>query len=410
MPPLFLHGQPETQHKWLSRAALGTGGETFPESWLQDLLFTHPALIPLAEISSNVGEMVPVCRELAIPRSSGPVYLDIFGATADGRLVLIECKLWRNPQARREVIAQILEYASLMRSWTYSDLGEQVRKRTGSISTNPLYEAMSKVVGELDEALFVDRVTRALQTGDFLLIVAGDGIRSDVHAIADHLNRSSGLSASLALVEIQVWENGQGDQLVIPSVPVHSEIIKQRVLIDSKDVPLMIEEANETALSIERAIDPESALQRDHERAFWQSVINAADFDHADQDPPRHGGNGWIRIPLPPPLHAMTAFRTRDGRAGLFLRLKGPNGAATNAGLQPLLPAIEAEIGQGFTADPPGSEITSHDTSDSFEVTLRLPYPGDPWEDDAFRDWLVATSNRAVNALRPVLAQMRADR
>jgi hypothetical protein len=353
--------------------------------------------------------MAPICRELPIPRSSGTVYLDIFGVTGDGQLVLVECKLWRNPQARREVIAQILEYASLMRTWTYSDLGEQVRKRTHSTSANPLFEAVSKVVEGLDEALFVDRVTRSLQTGDFLLIVAGDGIRSDVHAIADHLNRSSGLSASLALVEIQLWQNEHGDQLVIPSVPVRSEIIKHRVLIDSASVPLMIEDPAETTSGTERAIDPQSAQQRDHERAFWQSVIDAADFDHADQDLPRHGGNGWIRISLPPPLHAMTAFRTRDGRAGLFLRLKGPDGATAYADLQPFLPPMAAEIGQNFIVDPPDSEITTHGNLASFEVTLRLPYPGDPWEEDDFRNWLVATSNRAINALRPVLAQLRAD-
>ena len=39
-----------------------------------------------------------------------------------GRLILAEFKLWRNPQARREVIGQILDYTKELASWEYSDL------------------------------------------------------------------------------------------------------------------------------------------------------------------------------------------------------------------------------------------------------------------------------------------------
>jgi len=45
---------------------------------------------------------------------------------ARGRVILAECKLWRNPEARREVVAQIPDYAesaprrSLMLKWSAS--------------------------------------------------------------------------------------------------------------------------------------------------------------------------------------------------------------------------------------------------------------------------------------------------
>ena len=45
-----------------------------------------------------------------------------------GRLTLAEFKLWRNPQARREVIGQILDYAKELASWRYADLQREVSR------------------------------------------------------------------------------------------------------------------------------------------------------------------------------------------------------------------------------------------------------------------------------------------
>ena len=94
----------------------------YDEAWLQQLLFDHPELLPLEVIDPGAGPFIPVCRELAMPKAGGSVFLDLFGVTAAGRPVLVECKLWRNPQARREVVGQLLEYAALLKGWSYGDL------------------------------------------------------------------------------------------------------------------------------------------------------------------------------------------------------------------------------------------------------------------------------------------------
>ena len=93
----------------------------YDERWLQDLLFRHPALIVADRLDGGLGDVVPLCRELAIPRAGATVFADILGVARTGRLVIIECKLWRNPQARREALAQILEYAALLRRWETTD-------------------------------------------------------------------------------------------------------------------------------------------------------------------------------------------------------------------------------------------------------------------------------------------------
>jgi hypothetical protein len=48
--------------------------------------------------------------------------IDIFMVTPSGLPVLVECKLWRNPEGRREVIGQILDYAKELSRWSSSDL------------------------------------------------------------------------------------------------------------------------------------------------------------------------------------------------------------------------------------------------------------------------------------------------
>ena len=76
------------------------------ESSLRNLLFQFPLSLPIEAIDAAYSDPVPICRELYT--SAG--YVDALYINALGRLILAEFKLWRNPQARREVIGQILDY------------------------------------------------------------------------------------------------------------------------------------------------------------------------------------------------------------------------------------------------------------------------------------------------------------
>lgn len=93
------------------------------EFWLQSLLFRYPACLPVSEIDAGLQPLIPVCMELPV----GSGFLDNLYVTEDGDLVLVECKLWRNSEARREVIAQIIDYAHAMTSWSYDELDQAVR-------------------------------------------------------------------------------------------------------------------------------------------------------------------------------------------------------------------------------------------------------------------------------------------
>lgn len=185
--------------------------------------------------------------------------------------------------------------------------------------------------------------------------------------------------------------------MVLPAIPFQTRVVPQRVLVDRDGRLLQAAEPEDDMAAVEVAVDPAAAAQRRVRRAFWDRFIREARFDHPDQPPPRHGGDNWVRIDLPPPGW-ITAYRSGD-RAGVFVRLAGEGAAEAYDNLLAERAALEAEIGQalrfGPTVGKPGV----------FEVeATHVVNPAEGAVEDAQRAWLLDTANRFVTALRPRLA------
>lgn len=376
---------------------------TYDEHWLQDLLFRHPALIVPDRLEGGLSDIVPLCRELAIPRAGGTVFADILGVARTGRLVIIECKLWRNPQARREVLAQILEYAALLRRWSFGDLTTGIKRKLATREPNPIFAAAKLRWPELEEAPFVDAVTRSVRLGDFQLVVAGDGIRSDTHAIAEHLNSQGAGLAQLTLLEIQLWQATSGAIVVVPMVPLRTEVLQQRVLVNGEGMPLQLETqelgATQADESMESAVDPDRINRRGINRSFWQRFTDQVQFDHADQLPPRHGGDNWVRIPLPKPIGWITGFRSTGARAevGLFLTFTDEDGQALFDEFHNDIAELCGESGLDLvarlkSATPYYAELGVFRSRSDFA------------DDKQQLDWLCDAANRFVSLIRPRLS------
>lgn len=211
----------------LRRVPLGSGVSSggIDEATLQDLLFRFPQALPIATIDPSYAPAVPICRELALPAG----YADALYVNHLGRLTLAEFKLWRNPQARREVIGQILDYAKDLASWSYEDLQRQVSLALGK-SGNALYEMVRQQSPNLNEAEFVDNVTRHLRRGEFLLLIVGDGIHEGAANIVDFVQRYSGLHFNLAMVEAALYRDEANGLIVQPRVLARTEIVQRFVV------------------------------------------------------------------------------------------------------------------------------------------------------------------------------------
>jgi hypothetical protein len=212
----------------------------FEEGWLQDLIEDHPEILPIAEIEPAFSPVVSVGRE--VETKSG--YIDNLLLSPEGYLTIVETKLWRNPEARREVVGQIIDYAKDVSRWTFTELEGKVqayniRRRQSNLG---ILDSVRKIedIDKNEEQVIVDTISRNLRTGRFLLLVVGEGIRESVEEMADFLQQIPQMLFTLALVELQVYELGtEGNKpfLVIPQVVARTkEITRAVVRVEGKAI------------------------------------------------------------------------------------------------------------------------------------------------------------------------------
>ena len=115
---------------------------SYSEQWVQDLLYRFPHALPAAEIDASFAGLIPACREMNT--SAGAI--DVLYVTPNGRLVLLEAKLWRNPESRRKVIGQILDYAKELSKWKYETLDAAVRAARRAESRDPKASSLYDIV------------------------------------------------------------------------------------------------------------------------------------------------------------------------------------------------------------------------------------------------------------------------
>ena len=235
--------RPDQTSIGLERVALsgGNSAEAYSEDWLQDLLYRHPQALPVTEIDDSFSGLVPVCREMETP--VGPV--DVVYVTRTGRPVIVEAKLWRNPESRRKVIGQILDYAKELSRWNYETFDAAVRRaRRAEDGESPkgLVELMGLAKDSPEAARFFDALSQSLKRGDLLLLIVGDGIREGVGAIADFLEGHASLHFTFGLVEMAIFQMPDGGQLVQPRVLAQSTIVR-RIVVDLRHESIEATEA-----------------------------------------------------------------------------------------------------------------------------------------------------------------------
>jgi hypothetical protein len=265
--------------------------------------------LPIAEIDPMFSGPVPICTELNT--LAGPI--DIFMVTPSGLPVLVECKLWRNPEGRREVVGQILDYAKELSRWSSSDLQREVRRRLKR-DDNPLLEMVWAADPEVDERQFNDALTANLRRGRFLLLIVGDGIREGVEAIAEYLQTHAGLRFSLGLVELPIYLMPNGDRLVAPRVLARTTIVTRNVV--AMPDGYAIEEVENPATVSE--IDPE----REAAQRFWKEFLTDLKLDDPEQQIPNPARQGQLSFMLPAPSGSswLTVYRNlKRGEVGVYL-------------------------------------------------------------------------------------------
>lgn len=258
----------------------------FVEKDLQDIIFDHPECVPISDLDESYNPLIPVCKELST--NAGP--LDIFMITPNGDLGVIETKLWANPESRRKVVAQILDYAKEMSKWTYSDLQREVNRNLKT-KGNHLYNIVLNTSHDttLNETDFVDAVSRNLRTGKFMLIIAGDGIREGAKNLTEFINQAGNLNFSLSMIELPVFETPNGETLIIPRTVVKTiEIQKINIEVPEGFSIVSNYDQNSQKTVLDKEFhDEEWTKVRDFFNAFWKEYVDQLQFDDPEQPMPK---------------------------------------------------------------------------------------------------------------------------
>jgi len=189
------------------------------ESELQRLLVESPSVIPVDEIREGVSPLLVAVDEFGLPGSGNT---DALAFTADGDIAIVECKLASNPEIKRKVIGQILEYAAFLWGMTFEQVDERVKSRKEGKSISELIEMLAP--GDWDEPTFRDGLTETLKNGGFMLVVVVDELNDELRRVIRYVNECGTSGYTLHALEIRRFRI-KGIDMLIPHL--HGTSVKQ---------------------------------------------------------------------------------------------------------------------------------------------------------------------------------------
>jgi L-fucose mutarotase/ribose pyranase (RbsD/FucU family) len=244
------------------------------EGFLQEIIRANPSVLPAHELDKAYTQLISIGREASTVAGS----IDNLLATPEGNLVIVETKLWRNPQARREVIAQIIDYAKDLSSWTYDDFDAVAKaySRRYLSKQMSLSELMQSQFPQFDEKVFHDNLLRNIELGRVMLLVVGDGIREGVEQMVEYLQTYATLHFTLGLVELQLYKIGEGDTLVLSQLLFRTREINRAIITVSGA------KIGEVNVSLDSTLEVESQVKRAGRKTWDEESF----FEHAQENLP----------------------------------------------------------------------------------------------------------------------------
>ena len=256
----------------------------YDEAWLQEVLRRQPDILPVAEIDVIFHPMISIGREVSTEAGS----IDNLFISYRGYLTLVETKLWRNPEARREVVAQVMDYANALSKWSYERLNQPVREYTAKYE-----EAESGLVGlvekqfgpvEGDHDFFIETVEKNLRLGRFLALIVGDRIRESAVEVATYVSRYPGLALNLALMELQCYRLETYEDWPLLLIP---RIVKRTQIVDRSIVQVTVVEGRPADIDIRQDSAERIGERRRRvtltEEAFWELLREELRKENAEQ-------------------------------------------------------------------------------------------------------------------------------
>lgn len=196
------------------------------ESLLQALLAEHPEMLAGGEPDGGAHGWLLVRREAGVADAEDAPdrwSLDNLFLDADGVPTLVEVKRSSDTRARREVVAQMLDYAAngtahgradRLQAWFESECEQRGADPT---------EVLNSKCGVTDADAYWERVRTNLAASRIRLVFVADEIAPELRSIVEFLNQQMADTEVLA-IEVKQYVDANGErQTVVPRVVGQTE-------------------------------------------------------------------------------------------------------------------------------------------------------------------------------------------
>jgi hypothetical protein len=185
------------------------------EAELRDLLAETPSLLPGVDEGAVAGEEMPI----SCARSADVVIVD-----ATGEIPVVECQLRGNPKIRRQVVGQLLAYASAIWRMSFADFDDALTRRNSAVEDN-------------------------LMSGSMRLVIAVDEITDELKRIVSYLNPHTTTNVELLALEMRRAVD-EGVEVLVPAIYGEESArtgTPRRERLDREKLVAIIREQSESA-------------------------------------------------------------------------------------------------------------------------------------------------------------------
>ena len=240
--PVFVSDiRTNTRPEVLTQISLsGNDAFVFKEDYLQSLIDDAPQILPVRDFYPTVTSLCSLGREIPVDLGSKQGYIDNLFVTNDAHLVLVETKLYRNPEGIREVVAQTYQYGEAINAMSLMKLEECLRRGYRTENTLKVGETIRSRIqtlsreGNFPDVVedFEDRLSNYIRTGEILYLIVADGIRASVERMTFWLNEISGSAPyKFGLIELRFYKSADGKSVVIPKTLLRTKEISRHVVV-----------------------------------------------------------------------------------------------------------------------------------------------------------------------------------
>lgn len=224
---------------------------------LQALLAQHPEI--LTDEEAGQGPLLLIRREAPIraeEEAAGRGSLDHLYVDGAGVPTLVEVKRSSDTRGRREVVAQMLDYAANAKTSFTTERMSAWLEDNASVRNATGPELLADVLGVADPDEFWQTVSVNLEAERFRLIFVSDTIPPELRRMIEFLNGQMARADVLAIEVKQYVDKAGEHQTIVPRVIGYTEVARQTKRTRSSWVAT----DRSSLLSTLREQDPDAAV------------------------------------------------------------------------------------------------------------------------------------------------------